>query len=108
LRKEKESMFNTIKTIDIHELEEEVIKRIGENEYTEELDRYLFDEVANDSYNSITIATLKDEIADINDGYNNYFIGEENEYILTLNTIIEIFEEAGIKEEEKVLVSVSW
>lgn len=101
-------MFNTVKTIDIYRLEEEIIKRIGENEFSKELDRYLFDEVANDSYNLITVATLKDEIADINDGYNNSFIGEEEEYISTLNTIIEIFEEAGIKEEEEVLVSISW
>jgi len=102
-------MFNTIKTIDIYELEEEVIKRIGENEYSKELDRYLFTEYANDSYNSITIATIKEDIADINDGYREDFIGEEKElYISTLNTIIEIFEEAGIEDEEKVLVLISW
>lgn len=99
-------MFNTVKTIDFCDFEEEVVKRIGENKFSKELGQCLFSDYANDSYNSITIAILKENIFDIKNGYGQSFDDEEEKelYILTLNTIIEIFEEAEIKEEEEVLV----
>ena len=99
-------MFNTIKTIDCCVLEKEVIKRVGENRFSKELDTYLFDGCENDSYNAISIETLKNDLADAKDG-RSYFEGQVLcDFIDTWEALIEIFYEEGITETEDVLVWV--
>lgn len=101
-------MFNTIKTIDCCVLEKEVIKRVGENRFSKELDTYLFDGCENDSYNAISIETLKNDLADAKDGHS-YFEGQVLcDFIGTWEALIEIFYEEGITETEDVLVWVYW
>lgn len=101
-------MFNTIKTIDCCVLEKEVIKRVGENRFSKELDIYLFDGCENDSYNAISIETLKNDLAAAKDGHS-YFEGQVLcDFIDTWEALIEIFYEEGITETEDVLVWVYW
>lgn len=101
-------MFETIKTITCRALEKEVIKRIGENKFSKELDAYLFEGCENDSYNRIRINYLKDDIADAEDGYANIAEEDMEDYVKTWNCIIEILEEEGIREDEDVVVWVCW
>ena len=101
-------MFNTVKTIDCCVLEKEVIKRVGENKFSKELDRYLFEGCENDSYNAISIETLKDDIADAKNGYAHLEGQELCDFINTWEALIEIFDEEGIKATEDVIVWVCW
>jgi hypothetical protein len=101
-------MFDTIKTIDCHVLEKEIIKRVGENKFSKELDRYLFEGCENDSYNAISIEALKDDLVDAKDGYTCFEGQDLCDFIDTWEALIEIFNEEGIKETEDVVVWVCW
>ena len=101
-------MFNTIKTIDCNVLKKEVIKRVGENRFSKDLDIYLFDDCEKYSYNAISIETLKNNLADAKDGLL-YFEGQVLcDFIDTWEALIEIFNEEGITETEDVLVWIYW
>lgn len=102
-------MFKTVKTVDYYTFEKAVMDKVGDNKFSSEIDRYFFEGYANDSYNSLSIETLRQEIEDVLDGYS--FVKDENEkedYIETCSAMIEIFEDAGIGETETVLVLISW
>lgn len=100
-------MFNTIRAVDYYELEKEVIKRVGENKFSKELDRYLFEGWEN-SYNRITIECLKEDICDAKEGYSRLVGDEIEDYVKTWGAIIEIFEDEGIGETEDVVVWICW